>query len=267
MTPADLTFQHWRALDRAAATQHAQDAARTVDGGVVEVRTVEHLGGAFQRVVVEVGGRDFALVPGGEVAVGFDLDRWEPAPKQLTCYQEETLGGGFGFAADLRDHLAQVLSPRRTVAVPTLLVALEPVALTDPPADMPGALAEQGLRLPSPDEWEHACGAGAGTLFRWGDHCPLDRTPYLAGDGPQRERNAFGLRIAYDTYQPELTSDPAAVHGGDGGEAECGGYGTLTAWLPLATANRNPAMAEFLHGEDGESMYEDFATRPVLELG
>ena len=35
-------------------------------------------------------------------------------------------------------------------------------------------LAEAGQRLLIPDEWEHACGAGAATLFRWGDDCPPD---------------------------------------------------------------------------------------------
>ncbi|MGW6914339.1 hypothetical protein ACWGB8_11025 [Kitasatospora sp. NPDC054939] len=64
----------------------------------------------------------------------------------------------------------------------------------------------------------------------------------------------------------EVTSDPAAVHGGDGGESVCGGYGALLGWLPLATANRNPFVAEFLRGPDGEDLYEDMSTRPVLDL-
>ncbi|MBB6554151.1 hypothetical protein [Nonomuraea rubra] len=63
-----------------------------------------------------------------------------------------------------------------------------------------------------PDEWEHARGAGADTVFRWG------------------------------------------------------GYGHLPAWLPLATANRNPNMAEFVYGPEGEDLCEDFSTRPVLTL-
>lgn len=46
----------------------------------------------------------------------------------------------------------------------------------------------------------------------------------------------------------------------------CGGYGAVLAWLPLATAQRNPAMAEFVYGPDGEEMYEECSTRPVLAL-
>lgn len=78
--------------------------------------------------------------------------------------------------------------------------------------------------------------------------------------------NAFGLHIAYDTYRTELTSDIEAVHGGDGGESVCGGYGRLLAWLPLATSNRNPSMVEFVYGPDGEDLCEDSSTRPVLTL-
>jgi len=33
-----------------------------------------------------------------------------------------------------------------------------------------------------------------------------------------------------------------------------------------ATANRNPATAEFLAGPEGEDMYEDFNARPVIDL-
>ncbi len=37
-------------------------------------------------------------------------------------------------------------------------------------------------------------------------------------------------------------------------------------WLPPSTANRNPSMAEFVYSLDGEDLYEDFSTRPVLTL-
>ncbi len=145
-------------------------------------------------------------------------------------------------------------------------MAVEDENLIESPADTPAALAAHGLRMPGADEWEHACGAGASTLFRWGDHCPLDRIPYGDTTGPQHRPNAFGLRIAYDVHSAELSDDTTAVHGGDGGEAVCGGYGSLLAWLPLATANRNPSMAEFVYGPDGEDLCEDFSVRPVLPL-
>ncbi|GAA1927060.1 hypothetical protein GCM10009716_38910 [Streptomyces sodiiphilus] len=236
-----------------------------MSGRVAGVETVEHLGARLHRVRVERNGREFALIPGGTVTLGLDLDVWQPTPGQAADYAE-SLGQGFGGGPDLRAYLAQVLSPRRCVTLAAVLMAVENENLTELPADMPAALAARGLRMPTSDEWEHACGAGAGTLFRWGDECPLDEIPYGHDTGPQRQLSALGLRIAYDTYSVELTSDVTAVHGGDGGESVCGGYGTLLAWLPLATANRNPSTAEFVYSPDGDGLCEDFSTRPVLPL-
>lgn len=267
MSLAELTFDRWCELDRDGAVRHARDAARQVDGRLVHLDSTPRPGGVPHRAVVERGGEHFALIPGGEVSVGFDLDTWQPLPEQLVSYREESIEGGFGFDADPRAHLARVLTARRTVTVPTVLMAVEPRELPELPGLVPALLAEQGLRLPGPDEWEHACGAGAGTLFRWGNECPADSTPYGSAAGPQHLPNAFGLHIAFDVYDTaEMTSDPGSVYGGDGGEAACGGYGTFLEWLPLATANHNPSMAEFLNGPEGDDMFADFTMRPVIDL-
>ncbi|MEU9027246.1 hypothetical protein AB0D46_06885 [Streptomyces sp. NPDC048383] len=264
MTLADLTFDRWLSLDLAAARRLAEEAAALVDGRVVLVDTVEHLGGPLHRVRIERGGRAFALIPGGSVRLGFDLDAWRPTPAQLADYAE-SVSAGFGFGPDLKAHLARELSPVRTVALDAVLMAVEDEEVSEVPDEIPAALAADGLRLPSADEWEHACGAGAGTLFRWGDACPLDEPSY--GTGTLRhEPNAFGLHIAYDSYGGELSADRGAFHGGDGGSAACGGYGSLLEWLPLATACRNPWMAELSYGPDGGDLGGAFSTRPVLTL-
>lgn len=265
MSLAELTLDQWRSFPLPTARRIARQAADLVDGRVTAVETVEHLGAPLHRVRIERDGQEFALIPGGRVAVGFDLDAWRPAPGQTADY-DESLAEGFGYGPDLRAHLAQVLSPRRGADLATILMAVRDENLTEVPDGMPAVLAARGLRMPSRDEWEHACGAGAGTLFRWGDHCPLDRIPYGDTTGPHHRPNAFGLRIAYDTYRMELTGEGTAVHGGDGGESVCGGYGTLLAWLPLATANHNPATAELVYGPDGADLCEEYSTRPVLTL-
>lgn len=265
MSLADLTLDHWRSLDLPAARRLAEEAAAAVDGRLTLVGTTEHLGAPLHHVRIERDGQAFALIPGGPVSLGLDLDRWRPAPRMAADYAE-SLEQGYGDGPDLRTHLANVLSPRRDAVLPTVLLAVEDEDLTEPYADMPAVLAARGLRMPTPDEWEHACGAGAETLFRWGDECPLDRISYEDVTGPQTEPNAFGLRIAYDTYRAEVTSDTSSVHGGDGGESVCGGYGVLLSWLPLATSHRNPAMADFLHGPDAEDTPEYCSSRPVLPL-
>ncbi|MFD7787893.1 hypothetical protein ACFV4Q_33090 [Streptomyces nojiriensis] len=266
MSLADLTLDRWRSLEPVAAERLAHEAAAQVGGRVVLFDAVAHLGGPLHRVRIEREGREFALVPGGTVRLGFDLDAWEPTPAQAADYAA-SVDEGYGYGhEDLKSYLADVLSPPRTATLATVLMAVEDEALTEAAADVPAALAAHGLRLPGADEWEHACGAGAGTLFRWGNECPLDEPSYGGGAGPRHEPNAFGLHIAYDSYGTELSADPTRVHGGDGGEAVCGGYGDLLGWLPLATANRNPYAAEFTYGPDGEGMYEEFSTRPVLSL-
>ncbi|WP_329066362.1 hypothetical protein [Streptomyces sp. NBC_01429] len=265
MSLADLSLDQWRLFELSAARRVAQETASRVDGRVTVVETVDHLGAPLHRVRIERDGQEFALIPGGPVTLGFDLDAWHPTPEQSADYAE-SLEQGFGYGSELRAHLAEVLSPRRSAVLATVLMAVEDENLTEPPADMPAVLAARGLRMPSSDEWEHACGAGANTLFRWGNDCPLDRIPYGDDTGPHQQLSGFGLRIAYDTYRTELTSDSTSVHGGDGGESVCGGYGHVLAWLPLATANRNPALAEFMYGPDGEDLCEDLSTRPVLTL-
>lgn len=265
MSLADLTLDLWRTFDEVTARRIARKAADHVGGRVSLVEAAEHLGAPLHRVRIERDGQEFALIPGGRVSLGLDVTTWQPTAHQAADYAESR-EQGYGSGPDLRTHLARILSPRRSVHLDTVLMAVEDEHLTEPPGGMPAALAARGLRMPSSDEWEHACGAGSATLFRWGDDCPLDRIPYGDGTGPHNELNAFGLRIAYDTYRAELTGDATAVHGGDGGESVCGGYGHLLAWLPLATANRNPDMAEFVYGPDGEDMYEEFSTRPVLTL-
>ncbi|MFF4009562.1 hypothetical protein [Streptomyces sp. NPDC001717] len=263
MSLSDLTFDQWQSFDPTTARDVARRAADAAGGRLVAVEAVEHLGARMHRARIERDAREFALVPGGSVTLGFDLDSWQPTPEQAADYQESQ-EEGYGYGLDLREYLAHVLSPRRRVTLGTVLMAVEDENLTEAPADMPAVLASRGLRMPSSDEWEHACGAGADTLFRWGGDCPLDRIPYTDPAGPQHGLNALGLHIAYDTYRTELTSDASAVHGGDGGESVCGGYGNLLGWLPLATANRNPFVAEFVYGPDGEGLYDSFSTRPVI---
>jgi hypothetical protein len=132
--------------------------------------------------------------------------------------------------------------------------------------EVEAALAAQGMRLPTCDEWEWACGAGAATLFRWGNDTPADFYPgeTSAEDRQQNaawalsggrltfshhplavwdihERaNLLGLRIAMNPYQVDLVADGPRTLGGDGGCNICGGVGFFLGWLPLATAFRDP---------------------------
>jgi hypothetical protein len=116
-------------------------------------------------------------------------------------------------------------------------------------ADLAGQLAVAGFRFPTSDEWEYACGAGAPTLFRWGDHVPCD-WPHeegmaRPGDSPggfpydwdlYSQPNAFGIVIATDSYKDELVAEIGTTRGGDGGNSACGGAAAFITWLRYATA-------------------------------
>ncbi|MEV0610964.1 hypothetical protein AB0I61_31880 [Polymorphospora rubra] len=126
------------------------------------------------------------------------------------------------------------------------------------------ALADMGLRTTSPDEWEWACGAGATTLFRWGDQSVDDGYPYHYKTGPHRETNLWGLAIAQDPYKHEATTERTIVCGGDGGGTTCGGDGFFLGWLTLATAYRDNEFGQWLASDDGYA--SEILTRPVIGL-
>ncbi|WBC07624.1 hypothetical protein [Micromonospora sp. WMMA1947] len=125
-------------------------------------------------------------------------------------------------------------------------------------------LASLGVRTTTPDEWEWACGAGATTLFRWGDDCPGDGYPYDHRTGPHRRENLWGLAIGQDPYRHEATTERTVVCGGDGGGATCGGSGFFLGWLTLATAYRDEDFGRWFASDDGYA--DEILTRPVVEL-
>ncbi|MFJ8581774.1 hypothetical protein [Micromonospora sp. NPDC093277] len=125
-------------------------------------------------------------------------------------------------------------------------------------------LASIGLRTTTADEWEWACGAGATTLFRWGDDCPNDGYPFDYETGTHRQTNLWGLAIGQDPYGHEATTERTIVCGGDGGSTTCGGSGFFLGWLTLATAYRDKEFGRWLASDDGYA--DEILTRPVIEL-
>ncbi len=124
--------------------------------------------------------------------------------------------------------------------------------------------AASGVRTSTPDEWEYACGAGASTLFRWGDDSLDDGYPFDHSAGPHREPNLWGLSIGQDPYRHEFTTEPAIVCGGDGGGATCGGSGFFLGWLTLATAYRDKDFGAWLVSDD--RYISELLIRPVAEM-
>lgn len=264
---ADLTQSAWNELSDSAAARVA--AAIADDTGV----TLTHVGphsysGRSGRVAFfDRAGLSLALVPGGAVDLGFDPARYTVTDRQAAHFAEAA--GEWGLSGTPLDFIAANTSPFRRVTLPARLVAVRAQPSEEFVDDDLGdghdwvvaGLRAHGLRPPAPDEWEHACAAGATTLFRWGDDYP-DGEPY--GAVPLiKDPNLFGLVIADDPYASEFTTDPEVFCGGDGGAALCGGYGDFLSWLTLATAYREPTMAETV--VDG-GLVEETPVRPVIEI-
>ncbi|MDL5198604.1 hypothetical protein [Streptomyces sp. ALI-76-A] len=76
MSLADLTLDLWRTFDEVTARRTAQNVADHVGGRLSRVEATEYLGAPLYRVRVVRDGQEFALIPGGRVSLGFDLDTW-----------------------------------------------------------------------------------------------------------------------------------------------------------------------------------------------
>jgi hypothetical protein len=287
----------WSSLDDKDARAVATSIARQSGAALIDIRA----GRRTRTALFDLNGEHLAFVPGGEVRLGYDGDRF-PA---------DVITRGF---VDART------SDPRTVSVPSLLVAVDAVEagavkvspddpdiielLTELRDTLPGnltrprqieisqqarvvlrpngavaaawlldtpsfdaeiqRLAALGQRLLTPDEWEHACGAGATTLFRWGDTVPAGNDPTTATRGPHHQPNAFGLRIATDPYLAERTANRAVICGGDGGGAVCGGAQGLTAWLTVATSFRDAEFSTWT--VENEEHVDQMFVRPAIAL-
>jgi hypothetical protein len=164
---------------------------------------------------------------------------------------------------DLSAQRWEGVTPAEREALARRLAKQLPAGFTFQAIHLAAQLANTGFRFPTSHQWEYACGGGAPTLFRWGDHVPCDRYPtdvspaeaawriqwvlsggklerpaagFVSDWDCHRQPNAFDLFIASDPYKYELTAEISVTRGGDGGSMICGGAGFFMGWLTLATA-------------------------------
>ncbi|HTI15105.1 MAG TPA: SUMF1/EgtB/PvdO family nonheme iron enzyme [Dictyobacter sp.] len=209
----------------------------------------------------------FVFIPGGNVTIGYD--RTHPfllTPAQLHNFQQETVARGY-LSCTLDVFLDRVLTSLRQVIIQPCLLQVHATSSGDIPTkdqrkrkihsfilfdEMRDFVHQQGFRLPTSDEWEYACAAGARTLFRWGNDSPntyMHLPDMDEDDVPENEQmelnmpwdihcrpNGFGLFIATNPYHWELCMDADIVlRGGDGGTALHAGAGMFVEWLTLST--------------------------------
>ncbi len=184
----------------------------------------------------------FALVPGGEVTLGYDPTK----PFEPTAAQEESWQGTVAEyrMPPLAKYLRKYMTPLRRICLAPMLVEVRPVDANQLLTAEAEFLANKTFRLLTVDEWEYACGAGSRTLWRWGNETPEIGYPTQFARSRRfrapRKPNAFGMLFPSNGYDAEGIRGARGLiaRSGDGGGMTCGGAGFLAAWLLLATSFR-----------------------------
>jgi hypothetical protein len=237
MSLRDLSLSDWERMSDEVARRECEALARSLPHGLqLDALVMHEYGGRRHRVAGfsrgDVGNLvQFVLVPGGEVSLGFDGRDFRPSAGQIESFAESA--NAYDLGSSIHSFVDSQTSAPRTARVAAMLVEVEarPVEprqdvellSTSDPIDSvePGSgasrvgrrppttvqnlaerLAETGMRLPTCDEWEHACGGGATTLFRWGDDSPTDFYPTDTCAEDRDRKTAWALSMGRLAYKP-----------------------------------------------------------------
>jgi hypothetical protein len=180
---------------------------------------------------------EFLTIPAGTYSLGWHFSEQISAEilEQINTFQP------------LNEFLSQ-FSPQREIHSPAFTIAKTTIAveallgnvyeldhlttLSEYCNALDAVLAPAGMRLPTEDELEVACG---GALFSWGMEIP-DGVPYSKKTTFTQHKvpNQYGLLLDNDPYGPEIVRQVLKL--GDGGESIHGAYPWPIAWLSLASS-------------------------------
>ena len=135
-----LTLDRWMRMTPAEQEVAARQVERSTEGRFTWLDIVRfELGGlAFDIARFAHKNTSFMLVPGGEFTLGFNpYEQLAVTEEQLADWQE--MAESYEIEQSIEEYLAELLTPVRTVVVPTLLVemaateiGLLPIGIDDP---------------------------------------------------------------------------------------------------------------------------------------
>jgi len=254
-----LTLSRWDQLDPSEQDEAAYAAAaRLPEPFRFDGLETHELGPQRHRVAFFTwNDARFALIPGGPATLGYDPGSFFPTEAHLQSW-EETHREYPDIAEEcptLESLLEEDLTPLRQVTFQPFLLEVaatggsrliykdgEPVGhqrIKGTHQQTQKRITQEGLRFPTSDEWEYACAAGARTLWRWGDDCPMIDIPRpypkpVEWDLHLRP-NAFGLLIGDHPSDHEFTAEPGVFRGGSSTTMSVG-PGRFVEWLTLASS-------------------------------
>lgn len=195
----------------------------------------------------------FVFIPGRMATLGYDPLLAAPSAELHQQWEVETRPELIDLSLD--DFLAKVCTPLRTVHLTPFVIQAKPIYLGFNDWNWPNAwnwqaprneihhdevvnfLAKEGLRLPSSDEWEYSCSAGARTFFRWGNTCPLNEIPrFTARWDWHRIPNRFGLSFPVENQGVEVCQEVGIYRNGEGGTIANIAASVYSEWIPLASS-------------------------------
>lgn len=126
----DLSLERWEGVTSAEREAIAAQLARELPPGFTLDAIRLHRLGEQQHPVAVYRQEDslFALIPGGEVLIGYDSRRpWEPEPDELESWQDSA--AEYEIPGTIQEHIASVTLRPRRVALAPFLVETTPAAV------------------------------------------------------------------------------------------------------------------------------------------
>src|SRR5262245_45493355 len=108
-----MRLDSWLSADERDIEREARALAErwpTLDVRFRSIRTFDYAGQPARSVVFDVGGSEFALVPTGSYAIGFDVDGYDPDRGIRRSYAD-SVRGGFRFPGSFAEYLKYSLAP------------------------------------------------------------------------------------------------------------------------------------------------------------